>query len=94
MPAGRATDCHDQRGHSTTNCDGDRYIDGCAFTHVYSSSNRDTEPGTDAYSNSSWDCDPSPDSCTASNGDPCTNIHAYARADTKLVTRGLVYLQG
>ena len=55
MPAVGATDCHDQRGHTTTNCDsdGDRYIDGCAYTHVYASSNRDAEPDADAYSNSS-----------------------------------------
>lgn len=92
MPAGRATDCHDQRGHTTTSCDSDRYVDGCAYTHIYASSNRDAEPGADAYSNSSWDCDPLPDSCTASNSDTCAYIDAYARADTELVPRGLVYL--
>ena len=87
MPAVSATDCHDRRGHATTNGNACAVgnPDRRAYTHVNANSNLDAEPGPDAYSNSSWDCDPLPDSCTASNSDPCTCIDTYARADTALV---------
>ena len=87
MPAVSATDGHDRRGHATTNGNACAVgnPDRRAYTHVYASSNRDTEPGPDAYSNSSWDCDSLPDSCTASNSDSCAYIDTHARADTALV---------
>ena len=53
MPAVTATDGHDRRGHATTNGNACAVRDPGAYTHVYASSNRDTEPGPDAYSNSS-----------------------------------------
>ena len=87
MPAVSATDGHDRRGHATTN--GNACAVGNpnrrAYTHVYASSNLDTEPSPDAYSNPSWDRDSIPDTRTASNGDPCAYIDADTRADTALV---------